>query len=449
MMKVSKYTVLFSDNDCSETSCLVFYAYNILSNAFIEIDEGLFKLLELKQKSNICLENSDLSDIDEAVLDVLIGKRFIVENDTDDFLFYKNCILKQRSETSIMHLTIAPTMDCCFNCFYCFEEYKTRKYMDERTMNAILSYLKSLVSKPDFRLTWFGGEPLMAIEQMRILYSKLSAYYKPPIDSNVITTGYHLDENAIQALKEMNVREVQITLDGSKERHNKIKSLDGKTVDVFERVLDNAERLLKESNIKVSFRINLTKENIYEFMPLYKYLFDRFKFSCRKSISPAFVMDRSHNKRGKDIFLTHSEISDFVLELQSKYHIYTPFTAYPSNLFNECAIRNVMSVSFDPEGYAYKCWEYIGNKRYSFGVLNEVGKIVNMNEELLDKQLHDADPLDDPLCSKCKYLPLCSGGCPIQRLENKYENASNNCCTLYKSKLEECLKLYIKLKAEK
>lgn len=447
-MKVSKYTVLFSDNG-AESSSMVFYAYNILSNAFVEIDEELFKLLEQNQTSNAYLENSDLADIvDESVLDILIDKRFIVENDADDFSFYKDCILKQRSETSIMHLTIAPTMDCCFNCFYCFEEHKTRKYMDERTMNAILSYLKSLVSKPDFRLTWFGGEPLMAIEQMRILYSKLSSYYKPPIDSNVITTGYHLDENAIQVLKEMNVKEVQITLDGSKERHNKIKSLDG-TVDVFERVLDNAERLLKESNIKVSFRINLTKENMYEFIPLYKYLVDRFKFSYSKSVSPAFVMDRSHNKGKKGLFLTHSEMANFVLELQSKYHIYTPFIAYPSNLFNECAIRNVMSVSFDPEGYAYKCWEYIGNKKYSFGVLNGKGEIVNVNEEWLSKQLYDADPLTDPVCSKCKYLPLCSGGCPIQRLENKYDNASNNCCTLYKLKLEEFLKLHIKLKGEK
>lgn len=44
-MKVSKYTVLFSDNS-AESSCIAFYAYNILSNAFVEIDEELFKLLK-------------------------------------------------------------------------------------------------------------------------------------------------------------------------------------------------------------------------------------------------------------------------------------------------------------------------------------------------------------------------------------------------------------------
>ena len=55
-MKVSKYTVLFSDNG-AESSSMVFYAYNILSNAFVEIDEELFKLLEQNQTSNAYLEN--------------------------------------------------------------------------------------------------------------------------------------------------------------------------------------------------------------------------------------------------------------------------------------------------------------------------------------------------------------------------------------------------------
>lgn len=122
------------------------------------------------------------------------------------------------------------------------------------------------------------------------------------------------------------------------------------------------------------------------------------------------------------------------------------YKRYPDNFFYECAIRNNVAIAFDPEGYAYKCWEVIGNKEYAIGKLDGEGRLTDVNVRVLNRQLYGADPLDDPTCRKCKYLPICGGGCPIQRIENKFEGGRNNCCTYYKGYMEEFLKEHIRRK---
>ncbi|WP_373135363.1 radical SAM protein [Phocaeicola plebeius] len=439
-MKISKYTIFFQKENNE------YYIYNTLSNALIEIDGDLYIYLKNIKNTNSEINNKD---VDEDILELLKTKKIIIENDIDNFLYYKSTIIRQRANSSHMHLTIAPTMDCCFNCNYCFEQYKTKSYMSEETMDSIIKYLKSLNVNPDFNITWFGGEPLMAIEQMHAFYKKLATQFKRPLSSNVITTGYHINSDVISILKDIGVSQVQITLDGLKETHNTIKA-NSECDDVFERVINNAELLLKESDIHVIFRINLTKNNSHEYLELYSFLFERFKNFKNKGIAPAFVMDRggSISKSDHDKCFTSNEMASFVLDLYNKHGIHSPFLSYPSKYFRECAIRNVASISFDPEGFAYKCWELIGNKKYAIGKLDNNGILTSVNEKLLNRFMYGADPLDDSKCSKCIYLPICNGGCPIQRLENVFEKKSNDCCVMYKNHLKDFLKIHLDLKSK-
>lgn len=160
-MKVSKYTFLF------DMDSVKFYIYNTLSNALIEIDEDSYQyLIEAKKVRSSVVTTK----IGNKLYELLVERKFIVENDLDSYLFYKSIVIKQRACNSHMHLTIAPTMDCCFTCHYCFEKYKTKKYLSEDVMDNIIGYLKSLDSKPDFKLTWFGGEPLMALSKIENFY---------------------------------------------------------------------------------------------------------------------------------------------------------------------------------------------------------------------------------------------------------------------------------------
>lgn len=435
-MKLSRYTFLF-DVDSKE-----FYAYNTLSNALIEVDGESYSLLRtMKEHGTVVAE-----DFDKELWDALCDNTILTESDEDDYLKYKAYIMRLRSQRTYMHLTLAPTMDCCFRCHYCFEKYKEKNYMAPEVMDAIVKYVTSFPEPENIKITWFGGEPLMAASQMEVFYDKLAAVWTKPLSSNIITTGYHIDEETVRVMKKVGITSAQITLDGLKEMHNKVKYLPSGE-DVFEKVLGNIELINDLApEIGIAIRVNLTRENAHEYVELYKLYNERFKGRKNIGIAPAFVLDRGASNcdpcEKEQVLFRHKERSAYILYLAHK-GIDSPYIRYPQRAFTECAIRNDMAIAFDPEGYAYKCWELIGNKKYAIGKLNETGILTDINEKILNRQLFGADAIDDPVCSQCSYLPVCSGGCPIQRIENKYENGHNDNCTFYKGYLADFLKIHI------
>ena len=437
-MKVSLYTFLISYSG-------EYYAYNSLSNALLEIDDEIYMLLKKSQNGNVLLDGGELND---EIIGELRNNFIITDNDIDDFLLYKAHILHLREVKDCMHVTISPTTDCCFNCHYCFEKVKSRKYITSDVIDSIVGHIKSHEGLKYMMVTWFGGEPLMAVDKIGEFYSKfkqecghISSYY-----SNIITTGYHLDNHAISVLKSADVSSMQITLDGMMDTHNRVKSFFG-AGNVFEQTLENIDLLCCNSdNIRITIRVNLTFKNRHEYLPLMKLLQNRFsKYLDRINIVPAFVLDRGNVNCDTSSLFSRKQLTDYVFELSAN-KMYTHYTAYPNKNILECAIRNKISISFDPEGYAYKCWESIGDKKYAIGKLDADGMLTDVNVRMLNRQLYGADPLDDPICQKCKYLPICGGGCPIQRIENKFEGGNNNCCTYHKGHIEDIIREHIERK---
>ena len=434
-MKISKYTFMFDENGQE------YYVYNTLSNALMEIDKESYSLLFESRNT----QKLSTADFDEDLWEALCINNIISDNDTDDYLKYKASITNIRKQRTGMHLTLAPTMDCCFRCHYCFEKYKEKKYMTPEIMDQIIKYVTSYPELKNIKITWFGGEPLMAVPQIEEFYDKFRDIWQEPFISNIITTGYHIDKESIRVMQKVGISSVQITLDGMKETHNKVKHLPSGE-DVFERILSNIE-LLNDSapEINITIRVNLTLENKEEYIPLHKLCLTRFYGRSNITISPAFVLDRGTGdicRSNNNIFFGHIERSKFILNL-AKNGINSVFVRYPEPFFNECAIRNEMAFAFDPEGYAYKCWEVIGNKEYAIGKLNDDGILTDINQTILNRQLYGADTFDDPICSQCKYLPICNGGCPIQRIENKFEGGHNDCCSHYKGFMPDFLKIHI------
>lgn len=434
-MKVSRYT-FFVEYDNRQ------FLYNSLSNALTEVDKELYNYLNVIKTNQIDLTDS----LDKTLVETLKSNKYLTENDEDDFLIYKSAIQSMRAEKNGLILTIAPTMDCCFDCHYCFERTKTPIYMSENIMRGIAKFVSSLENIKLAKITWFGGEPLMAVPQMEKLYRKLKRRLKGvTFLSNIITSGFHLNEPNIRALQRMKISQMQITLDGMKESHNKIKFTAG-CDDAFSRTIDNidlATTLAPEIHIVI--RTNLTKTNAHEYEALQNLIFERFK-GKNVAIAPAFVMDRDESgmaDRGN--LFSHGEYSRYILGL-SNSGTDSPQVRYPSRHITECAIRNPLSLSFGPDGAVYKCWEHIGNPEYVIGKINKDGRLSITDRTLLNRQMYGADPLEDKQCRECPYLPLCLGGCPIQRVQNKFYGAHNNHCTYYKGHIHEFIAEHIRKK---
>lgn len=377
---------------------------------------------------------------------MLLHNRVITNNDNDSFLIYKSAIHNIRYGRSNLNLTIAPTMNCCFSCHYCFENHKKPGNISVEVMDAIMKYVQSIHNLQHINLTWFGGEPLMAPQEIEAFYDKLVEIVDSKIiSSSIITTAYHINAEIVRILKKVGVTSMQITLDGLKETHNKIKNFEG-SGDVFEKVMQNIEYLCKSfPELNIVLRVNLTKTNAHEYIKLVDLIMERFKDCQNVNPAPAFVLATgvsSCNQVCMSDLFNHRERSEYILDLAYKGYD-SPYTQYPKMFFSECAMRNELTVAIDPEGYIYKCWEVIGNTDYAIGKLNQDGNVDDFNIVNFNRQTFGADPLEDFQCSKCKYLPICNGGCPIQRIQNKFEGGKHSYCSYYKGYMEEFLKIHI------
>lgn len=436
-MIVSKYTFFVESRNH-------FYIYNSLSNALLEIEKNDYDSL---WSAKITGKQVQVENFETELQSALRINNIIVDNHRDELLIYKSLVHGIREQTNFMHLTIAPTTDCNFHCFYCFEKEKKPLYMKESVMDSIVKYISSIHSLQNVKLTWFGGEPLMAKKEIRNLYTKLSSIPNINIiSSNIITTGYYLDTETIELFREVNITDAQITLDGNEASHNKIK-IDNNCPNVFEKVINNVKLLTdKYPDFHITFRVNLTKHNANEYAELHKYLLTMFE-GKNVGVSPAFVSDRSPKSKGKtaEYLFNNDEAGNFIINLITQYGIPTVFSCYPDQQICECAVRDKMAISFDPLGYAYKCWERIGEHKYAIGKLNQEGVLTEVNNIELARELYGADPLENKECCDCSYLPICHGGCPIKRIQNEFDGYENELCTLKKGKMDKFIKIHLRL----
>ncbi len=433
-MILSNYTFLF-ENDGE------YYAFNALSKAFLEIDSTSYDLLLAKQKTRAEITDEEL---DRELFDEFKKRLFLCTSHQDEFLTYKAMIMNLRQQSSSMHLTIAPTMDCCFSCFYCFErDNKTKSYITTETMDAIIKNIERRENLQNLHLTWFGGEPLMAIDKMQEFYRKFRPVFKGKFSSNIITTAHHIDERVIDILKEIEVKSMQITIDGMEQTHNSVKFTEGCS-NAFRRVLSNIDLLVeKYPELGIVVRVNTTKSNSAEYIELHNLIGKRYK--GKVSMSPGLVMNRTNDPSVTNLF-NREDFSRFSLDLWQKHRIVSSWLMYQNSPHSECAIRNRNALSVDPEGNVYQCWENIGNKKRTIGRLDSEGNLTDINQTELNRNLYGADPIATPKCIKCSYLPMCGGGCPIQRIQNEFEGTKNDICSSYKNHIKDWLLTYLELK---
>ena len=107
----------------------------------------------------------------------------------------------------------------------------------------------------------------------------------------------------------------------------------------------------------------------------------------------------------------------------------------------ECMTRSPHSMLIGSKGEIYKCYEELGEKKNVVGI-STIEKCGLIFREFLNYTT-GIDHYKDPKCRKCSYLPICTGGCPIRRLENVYMGKNNDCCTPFKGRISSYIKLHL------
>ena len=196
------------------------------------------------------------------------------------------------------------TMGCNANCYYCYEK-KYRNVENKMTKQVIDDLIKLLIKKQkkEIKVSWFGGEPLFNIDIINYTYEQLQKYnisYK----TSMITNGLLFNKESIQKAREFwNLRNLQITLDGSYDTYEKIKDVPQGS---FIQLLDNIENLFKQ-NVTINFRLNIGLNNYDELLKTVKIIYKHF-YQYNKIMSfdvhELFGLEKEKN------------IYDYVLKLQ-------------------------------------------------------------------------------------------------------------------------------------
>ena len=318
------------------------------------------------------------------------------------------------------YITICPTMACNFDCPYCFEEHGSGK-MTPEIQEHVIRFIEHLLSSSHtefLKITWFGGEPLLApdviealSERIMLICEKLNVTYT----AMLITNGYLLDQNMVDLMERCHVDTCQITLDGLGATHDATRRLAGGGA-TFDRITDNLRNCSFPFNIIL--RHNVHEGNKQETEPLREYI----RTLARESgnhihLSPAIVLANpvSGERSDRVDLLCTEDAADVELSLE------LVSLRFPSGVY--CGAQRLLHMGIDEEGNLYKCWECLDKKQLAFGNVktwlpeNPIGTAAHPN--LFIRYMNSIDQSHDEGCRNCVWLPLCAGGCPQARLSGK------------------------------
>jgi uncharacterized protein len=392
----------------------------------IELDDVSYKeILHLK-------ENPNSIDKEKENHIVLLNGRFIVESDESEINKIILTNLTQRYDNQNLSLTIAPTRACNFNCVYCYESDRPNEKMSKGVQDGIIEFVKKYKNLNSLNVTWYGGEPTLEIPTIKYLTEELKSIVDN-YSAFLVTNGFLL-ERVIDFLEDLNINSMQITLDGTKESHNKTRSLlnGGGT---FDKILLNIEKTLKK-NVKISIRMNVSKENGDKYVELFKLLGENFK-SSNISLYPGFVHYHNGACKADSCYDDSYSKAIFLKGLFEKHGIYSP-EIYPFRSSKGCMMQRFNSFLIGPNGDLYKCWHFLGNEEEKIGnILNEN---IFSNYDLLANTMLKHDILLDKQCHECILFPSCNGGC------SNFRSLGENVCIPAKSSLEDFIEIHYKTK---
>ena len=417
-MKVSNYNffIPYKDNKV--------IAYNSFTNALGLLERKDYVEFKKNQKNIDSLNDFKL-------IEELRKGGFIIEDEINELEIIRTRMYRDRFNDDMLGLTIVPTADCNFRCIYCYEKNSIRKEkMSKDTMDKIIDFVNNKSSSlKHLSITWYGGEPLLALAEIEYMSKKFFDICKKnniSYSAGIVTNGYLLTIKNLKKLKELKINDIQITIDGDKESHNKRRCLENGS-GTFDKIIENIDKG-KELLPPTSLRINVDKSN-------YKNIYGLLNLLMKKGLNKYVYPYLGHVKNGNDTYdydicLSIEDFSKLVIEFDRLIKN-TPNHNYPVLKTVSCTADRFNSFVIDVDGTLYRCWDDVGMSELKTGNINNL----NLNKEFTKYLTMDAT-LDDN-CSKCKFLAICMGSCP----KNFYNKNRN--CSKYKYILYDFLSYYV------
>lgn len=387
-------------------------------NLYAESSKGMICYNTITE--NICLmsphvydalNSGNFSTINDSIIENLRELNFIISSEINEFE-----ILQEEYEDSLttkeFYLTLLPSLDCNVKCWYCFEKLKRGSKFEKETPNAILNFVRNIFQNSDIehlRIELFGGEPLLYFEEEVYPLLKRIWNYVHSIGKKVsifIVTNALCIEKHMFPLFESIGANFQISIDGHRDRHNKVKKLTDKSIETYQRVMNTILDLTEYYDIYITLRINFDDEALVRLTEV----IDDLKAVNRKKIG--IHLERIWQTRAKRD--TEGNLHKVINAFQANGFRISYMNFFRRSHSCKVSKRNQAVISYN--GLVYKCMGRDFTNEHREGFLNLQGEIV-WDEDKLNKRLSICT-YNNNLCKPCKFLPLCWGPCCQKQLED-------------------------------
>lgn len=339
-------------------------------------------------------------------------------------------------DNQIQSLYLISSTACNLDCDYCFyrssasNSLEHRQNMDYQTAKKALIDFKKIVESNikdnDYwqQVTFYGGEPLL---NKKMLYKAIPFTRELFNDSTnlVINTNATLLENEdINLFKDNNV-EVQVSLDGCKEKHD----LHRKTQlgePTYQIVINNIKKLL-DKGIKVLPMITATDDNISNFSEMLYLLVSELginDFAVNILITNSFgISDKYTEKLATEMLKAYSDFGNVASDY-AFVELYNRLLGIDKTI-SKGTCGSSRKITVFPDGKVYAC-QALENVKQNYMNMLDADYISSKNWDCW----RNRSRFDNQECLNCSSIISCGGGCATgsYNLQGSiYDIDKNNC----------------------
>ena len=349
-------------------------------------------------------------------------KGYLVES-REEVQRYKSAYLDflDRREKDEIQLFFVPTYACNFACSYCYQAAydQSQTYPSSAVLEAWFSYVDQHFAGKRKYLTLFGGEPLLnSAGQREFVEAFLKSADQRQLETAIVTNGYTLVDY-VPLLARYRIREIQVTLDGLADVHDRRRPLKGGGSS-FERIVEGITLAL-HSGIAINLRMVLDRDNISELPqvaslaiekgwtthPLFKTQLGRNYelHTCQAQAGALYSRVELYEDLAR-LIPDAPQILDFHRPAFSLSKFLWEQGELPAPLYDSCPGTKT-EWAFDASGKIFSCTATVGKAGEELGTFYPA---VTLKQDQID-DWEERDVTSIPECQDCSLALACGGGC--------------------------------------
>lgn len=403
--KLNKY--LYFKNDGKRV-----HIVNLLNDYFFTIRKSKAEMILNGQIDLISQKDPKLFDVIQK-LDIIIPE----EQDPLDLIRMKNRKMIFADRT--YRLTINPTLECNFSCWYCYEKHPEGK-MSAKIMSSVINHIKKKIEDEKISsliIDWFGGEPLLYFDEIMypllVEIKKITDINNVSFISSATTNGFLIDEKRVKQFEKVNLTQFQITLDGNKEQHNKIRFTTERKGS-FDEIIRGVNLLAKIKNVNILLRINYIKQTLINIDEIIPQLSQEARSKVKIHFQQVWQDSMKHKISCQE---SEKKFIESGLKVDEPKFNTKGYTCYADKL--QQAVIN-----FD--GKVFKCTARDFVTYPEDGILSDSGDI-DWNIQKISKRFGKAT-FENEHCINCNFLPVCYGPCSQKMIEFEETDSFEHIC---------------------